>query len=309
MPQKKSQMGRGNMQYVVSVYSEIGVSHGMNLQQAYLYGYFIHAAHFSFKNKKIINEEEYFEISFERDVVEELPLLDIKKRWFWKMVAEMDAKGVIKRVRFGNKTYIRIDGSIVYDLYSKAKISENVNTSKPSEPKQEDNEPKSSDIEEKWELFWSAYRPINNKDKANSRKAFGKVVGYFDAIMAAIPKYREELDRDTWKQPKMASAWLNAMRWQDYESDETPEKNSANGAAENLSPFDAMAGRLSVIAKELFNSLGVDGVNAAELSAYAFDEKEKALIESAGGFVVVLRNALGGDFKAMYRPVWEGIDA
>ncbi|MEW5833003.1 MAG: hypothetical protein AB1763_09230 [Campylobacterota bacterium] len=171
-----------------------------------------------------------------------------------------------------------------------------------------DQPQKNEDVEEKWELFWSAYRPINNKDKANSRKAFGKVVGYFDAIMAAIPKYRDELDRDTWKQPKMASSWLNAMRWYDYESDETPEKNSANGAAENLSPFDVMAGRLSVIAKELFNSHGVDGVNAAELSAYAFDEKEKAFIESAGGFVVVLRNALGGDFKAMYRPVWEGMD-
>lgn len=171
-----------------------------------------------------------------------------------------------------------------------------------------DPQQKNEDVEAKWELFWSAYRPISNKDKAYSKKVFGKVVGYFDAIMAAIPKYREELGRDTWKQPKMASAWLNAMRWQDYDEDETSEKNSANGAAENLSPFDAMSGRLSVIAKELFNSLGVDGVNAAELSAYEFDEKEKAFIESAGGFVVVLRNALGGDFKAMYRPVWEGME-
>lgn len=167
---------------------------------------------------------------------------------------------------------------------------------------------KNEDVEGKWELFWAAYRPINNKDKANSRKAFGKVFGYFDAIMAALPKYREELDRDTWKQPKMASAWLNAMRWQDYESDENDEKNRANGAAENLSPFDAMVDKLISVAMGLFNSGGVDGINAADLNGYEFDEKEKEFIESAGGFSTVLRNALDGDFKDRNRSVWEEVN-
>lgn len=195
------------------------------------------------------------------------------------------------------------------DIHSAKNIANGARPVRQDEERSHDdqNSSKNDDIEAKWESFWAAYRPINSKDKANSKKSFLKVAAFYDAIMSAIPKYKDELSRESWKHPKMASAWLNARRWDDYDQHESDPKNIANGAPEVFDPFAALVGRLYSIAKGLFDNGGIDGVASADMSAYAFDDQETIFIESAGGFLEVLRNVLDGDFQDRYRSVWEGV--
>lgn len=164
-----------------------------------------------------------------------------------------------------------------------------------------------NEIEDAFDRFYEVYPRKEQKISALKMFKSKKLHKKIKDLIAAAKVYAEKKSETDKQYILLPSSFLNNKVWEEYIYEAEEVKKISNGAAVPVDPFDVIIDKLSVIAKKLFNSLGVDGVNAAELSAYEFDEKEKVFIESAGGFVVVLRNALGGDFKAMYRPVWESV--
>lgn len=164
-----------------------------------------------------------------------------------------------------------------------------------------------NEVEDAFNRFYEVYPRKEKKILALKMFKSKKIFKRIDELVNAAKRYASTMSETDKQFIMLPATFLNNQIWEEHISAVEEGKKISNGAALSVDPFDIIVDKLSVISKELFNSLGVDGVNAAELSAYVFDEKEKVFIESAGGFVVVLRNALGGDFKAMYRPVWESI--
>lgn len=157
-----------------------------------------------------------------------------------------------------------------------------------------------------WITFWELYKTINYRDRENACKAFAKNPQHFNDIMFGLRCYIADLAENTWQQPKMASAWLNAKRWVDYEGKSEPEK-IANGAAEQKSPMEEFRFKCVEVMYMLFNkgqSYKFD--NAGEELEHGFSERELKAINDLGGFAVVMKTCTDGDFISKLKAVWEG---
>jgi hypothetical protein len=157
-----------------------------------------------------------------------------------------------------------------------------------------------------WLTFWDLYKTINYRDRENACKVFAKHTKHFTEIMFGLHHYISDLADNSWQQPKMASAWLNAKRWVDYEGKGEPKK-IANGAAAPKSSMEAFRSKCVEVMYELFdggNSWKFD--EAGEELKYGFDERGLKAINDLGGFAVVMKTCTDGDFVSRLQAVWEG---
>lgn len=157
-----------------------------------------------------------------------------------------------------------------------------------------------------WLTFWELYKTINYRDRENACKVFAKHTKHFTEIMFGLHHYISDLADNSWQQPKMASAWLNAKRWVDYEGKGEPKK-IANGAAAPKSSMEEFRFKCVEVMYELFdggNSWKFD--EAGEELKYGFDERGLKAINDLGGFAVVMKTCTDGDFVSRLKAVWEG---
>lgn len=179
-----------------------------------------------------------------------------------------------------------------------------------SKPRKEYEAKMGADDHANWLTFWELYKTINYRDRENACKVFAKHAKHFNEIMFGLNHYIADLTEKSWQEPKMASAWLNAKRWFDYEGKGEPKKIS-NGAAAALDPFESFRAKCSVLSDELFNSAQANNLTKMEedgsWDTARFDEKELSII-TAVGFANIMRNISDGGFVAHeIKPVWESV--
>ncbi len=191
-----------------------------------------------------------------------------------------------------------------------AAIKQGENPPADSKPRKEYEAKMGADDHANWLTFWELYNTINYRDRENACKVFAKHAKHFNEIMFGLNHYIADLAEKSWQEPKMASAWLNAKRWCDYEGKGEPKKIS-NGAAAPLDPFESFRAKCSVLSDELFNSAQANNLTKMEedgsWDTARFDEKELSII-TAVGFANIMRNISDGGFVAHeIKPVWESV--
>jgi hypothetical protein len=203
------------------------------------------------------------------------------------------------------------------EIHSLKKISNGAAAPKSGENPPADSKPRKeyeakmgADDHANWLTFWELYKTINYRDRENACKVFAKHAKHFNEIMFGLNHYIADLAEKSWQEPKMASAWLNAKRWCDYEGKDEPKKIS-NGAAAPLDPFESFRAKCLVLSDELFNSAQSNNLTKMEedgsWDTTRFDEKEITVIVSIG-FSYLMRNISDGGIVAReIKPMWESV--
>lgn len=157
-----------------------------------------------------------------------------------------------------------------------------------------------------WLTFWELYKTINYRDRENACRVFKKHAKHFNEIMFGLNHYIADLAEKAWQEPKMASYWLKAKRWLDYEGKGEPKKIS-NGAADVKSPMDEFLIKCIKTMHELFDSGKADrfDIKGEEL-VHGFSDIELKAINDLGGFSVVMKTCSDGDFVVKLKAIWEG---
>ncbi|MDD2267431.1 hypothetical protein [Sulfuricurvum sp.] len=201
------------------------------------------------------------------------------------------------------------------EIHSLKKIANGAATPKSGENPPADSAPrkeyeaKMSELDHaNWVIFWELYKTINYRDRENSCKVFAKFSKHFNEIMFGLRHYISDLSEKPWQEAKLASSWLNAKRWMDYEGKEEPKK-IANGAADVKSPMDEFRIKCLKTMHDLFDGGKADrfDIEGEELE-HGFSDIELKAIRDLGGFSVVMKTCSDGDFAVKLKAVWKGIE-
>lgn len=157
-----------------------------------------------------------------------------------------------------------------------------------------------------FDRFYEIYPRKEKKIPAQKMFKSKKLHSRIDDLLRATKNYARKVSDTDQQFIMLPSTFLNNQIWEEYIGKEEPQK-FANGAAaeESADPFDTFVNRMEVLAREIFNS-GYE-FDDSYMDRYIFSEHEKKFMESAGGFAVVLKVVLDGDFKKEYRSMWDVI--
>lgn len=235
-------------------------------------------------------------------------LFDFSTRTITRSVQILVATGVVEKAGHHKMRTTKL----WREMHTAKKIANGAVTSKGSDNPPADSKPRkeyeakmSAEDHANWGVFWELYKTINYRDRENACKAFAKCSQNFNEIMFGLKHYIADLAENTWQQPKMASAWLNAKRWVDYEGKSEPKK-IANGGAEQKSPMEEFRFKCVEVMYELFDN-GQSGRfdRVGEELEHGFGEQELKIIQDLGGFSIVMKTCTDGDFISKLKSVWE----
>jgi len=106
--------------FVNNLYQEVCKFLKLNLKETTILEYLLDFINSGYMQSKIIDNEKYFWISYEK-ILEDLPILNVEKRRLARIIQGIQSKGVIEiKHKCGNKVYIRfnpafLDGSMLYE--------------------------------------------------------------------------------------------------------------------------------------------------------------------------------------------------
>lgn len=230
-------------------------------------------------------------------------LYDLSVRTIATSILNLEAKGLVERNGHHRVRTTKLWNDVV-SAHSilKSSMLQKQDISPKDQSKTTDGGDEQS-TNQKFEIFWEAYRKLNHREKPSALAEFKKVAKHFDEIMAAIPLYEKELKEKEWMNPKMASGWLKKGRWTDFDAENYAEKKSGSGAVVEKIGFAGFADRCCALSCALF---GKDLDHISVKNSEVFSDQEKILIEKIG-FKKIIQNCQDGDFMDKVELEWEAM--